>query len=35
MGRMIKSVNNQSIINVPSGLYIVKAGGKVCKVKVD
>ncbi|MCH4154981.1 MAG: hypothetical protein LKF31_01620 [Muribaculaceae bacterium] len=35
MGRMIKSVNNQSIINVPSGLYIVKAGGKVSKVKVD
>ncbi|MCH4154985.1 MAG: hypothetical protein LKF31_01640 [Muribaculaceae bacterium] len=35
MGRMIKSVNNQSIINVPSGLYIVKAGGKVCKVKVQ
>jgi hypothetical protein len=35
MGRMIKSVYNQSIINVPSGLYIVKAGGKTSKVKVD
>jgi hypothetical protein len=35
MGRIIMNVHNQGIINVPSGLYIVKAGGKVSKVKVD
>jgi hypothetical protein len=34
-GRMIVNVHNQGVINVPSGLYIVKAGGKISKVKVD
>jgi hypothetical protein len=33
-GRTIAKANNQGIINVPSGLYIVKAGSKVSKVKV-
>jgi hypothetical protein len=35
MGRLIMNAHNQDVINVPSGLYIVIAGGKISKVKVD